>query len=138
MADYLTIARAALKRSRTETLPECRDGESSETGTRDHFEASRVLVQAGIVRLPIGSENVIGIWADLDGPVVRKALAMEGAGETPVLYLDGSRIPIEYKTRRVPGEPVPLSVLVEMERNPLRPWEIRDRLLAMMRNRVTE
>jgi hypothetical protein len=36
---------------------------------------------------------------------------------------------MRYKVRRVEGEPVPMNVLAEMERNPAEPWKVRDRML---------
>jgi len=39
---------------------------------------------------------------------------------------------MRYKLRRVEGEPVPLSVLTEMEQHPAEPWKVRDRMLNEM------
>jgi hypothetical protein len=36
---------------------------------------------------------------------------------------------MQYKSRRVKGEPVPMSVLSEMERYAADQWEVRDRML---------
>jgi hypothetical protein len=76
--------------------------------------------------------TTIGIWSDLDGPEVRKALRVFGSDGLPVRYLDGAAVPMRYKLRRVEGEPVPKSVLLEMERNLREPWKVRDRLLQEM------
>lgn len=37
-----------------------------------------------------------------------------------------------YKLRRVKGQPVPMSVLIEMERHPAGPWKVRDQMLNEM------
>jgi hypothetical protein len=72
----------------------------------------------------------IGLWSDLDSPDIRDALRTVDLARIPVAYLDGSNIPVKYKTRTVAGEPVPLSVLAEMERHINdHPWRVRDRLL---------
>ena len=41
-------------------------------------------------------------------------------------------VPLNYKARRVDGEPVPMSVLAEMECRPADPWNARDRKLKGM------
>jgi hypothetical protein len=76
--------------------------------------------------------TTIGIWSDLDGPEARKALRVFGSDGLPVRYLDGAAVPMRYKLRRVEGEPVPQSVLLEMERSLREPWKVRDRLLQEM------
>jgi hypothetical protein len=76
--------------------------------------------------------TTIGIWSDLDGLEVRSALHTFGSGQLPVRYLDGAGIPMRYKLRHVDGEPVPMDVLAEMERNPNEPWKVRDRMLLAM------
>lgn len=51
----------------------------------------------------------------------------------PVHYLDGAGVPVRYKVRRVDGEPVPMNVLIEMEKQVEdEPWVVRDRMLAEM------
>jgi hypothetical protein len=74
----------------------------------------------------------IGVWSDLEGPEVRAALRALGSEKLPVRYLDGAGIPMRYKLRRVKGEPAPMSVLAEMERQQAAPWEVRDRMLIEM------
>jgi hypothetical protein len=75
---------------------------------------------------------VIAIWSDLDGPEIRAALRAFGSDRLPVRYLDGHGVSMRYKLRRVAGEPVPMSVLAEMEGNPAEPWNVRDRMLNDM------
>jgi hypothetical protein len=94
--------------------------------------ASRMLNRAGVRIMRVEDTITIGLWSDLDGPEIRAALSTLGMGETPVRYLDGAGIPMGYKLRRVGGEPVPMSVLAEMERHPGEPWALRDRLLYEM------
>ncbi len=76
--------------------------------------------------------TTIGIWSDLDGPELRKALRAFGSNQLPIRYLDGADVPMRYKLRRVPGEPVPMNVLIEMKRHPEEPWKVRDRMLQEM------
>jgi hypothetical protein len=94
--------------------------------------ASAVLNQAGVRMIHFDDVRAIGIWSDLDGPVIRKALYTLGKHGLPVRYLDGADVPAHYKLRRVEGESVPLNVLVEMERQPKEPWKVRDRMLQEM------
>jgi hypothetical protein len=77
----------------------------------------------------IDGADYVGIWSDLDGPEVRAALRTYGSHELPVRYLDGDGVPMKYKLRKVPGEPVSANVLIEMEKHPEEPWVIRDRML---------
>jgi hypothetical protein len=79
----------------------------------------------------IDGVDYAGIWSDLDGPEVRAALRTYGNGHLPVRYLDGD-VPMRFKLRVVPGEPVPANVLIEMEKHPQEPWGIRDRMLKEM------
>ncbi|MBE0660334.1 MAG: hypothetical protein IH602_21755 [Bryobacteraceae bacterium] len=76
--------------------------------------------------------RAIGIWSDLDGPVIRKALQTLGKHGPPVRYLDGADVPARYKLRLVEGEAVPTHVLAEMQREPKEPWKVRDRMLQEM------
>jgi hypothetical protein len=89
-------------------------------------QASGVLGRAGVRLMRLEGGDAIGIWSDLDGLAIRHALRVMGSGELPVLYLDGPNVPLRYKLRRVPGEPVPARLRQEMERNS-KPWNIRDR-----------
>jgi hypothetical protein len=90
--------------------------------------ASAVLNQAGVRIMQLDGVTTIGIWSDLDGAEIRRALRTFGADQLPVRYLDGAGIPPRYKLRRVEGEPVPTNVLAEMERHPDEPWKVRDRM----------
>jgi hypothetical protein len=94
--------------------------------------ASPVLKRAGVRIMRLGDEAAIGVWSDLDGPAIRAALRIFGSSE-PVRYLDGAGIPERYKLRRVAGDPVPATVLTEMERHPAEPWVVRDRMLKEMK-----
>lgn len=75
--------------------------------------------------------TAVGLWSDLDRPEVRAALAVFGSDKLPIRYLDGD-VPMKYKVRRVPGEPVPLAVLEAMLRAPAEPWVVRDKMLEAM------
>jgi hypothetical protein len=39
-------------------------------------------------------------------------------------------VPMRFKLRKVPGEPVPANVLAAMEQEPNQPWVVRDRMLV--------
>ena len=91
--------------------------------------ASAVLSEAGVRLMQLDGVTTIGIWSDLDGPKVRAALAAFGSDQLPIRYLDGAGVPMRYKLRRVEGDPVPMSVLKEMELGPADPWKIRDQML---------
>jgi hypothetical protein len=101
-----------------------------EPAGQDLGHATALLNQAEvrIVRLETGA--AIGIWSDLDSPSIRNALRVLGMAELPIRYLDGPDIPLRYKLRRVPGEPVPDYVRAAMERHPKAPWKIRDQMLG--------
>ena len=91
--------------------------------------ARTLLNQTGVRAMVLDGVTTIGLWSDLHGPEIREALRTLGHDRMPVRYLDGSGIPDEYKLRRAEGEPVPVSVLAEMERHPADPWKVRDRML---------
>jgi hypothetical protein len=93
--------------------------------------ADRILGAAGVRLLELEDGPAIGVWRDLDGREVRSALAAYGWSDVPVRYLDGN-VPIEYKVRRVPGEPTSLAVLMAMKQAASEPWIVRDRLLGEM------
>ena len=85
-----------------------------------------ILNLAGVRKFMDGDEVIVGVWSDLDCAEARSALrALESYG-LPVRYLDGPGVPDEFKSRSVPGEPVPMNVLVEMGQHPAEPWEVRD------------
>ena len=94
--------------------------------------ASAVLNRAGVRIMQLDGVPTIGIWSDLDGPEIRRALRTFGSDQLPVRYLDGAGVPARYKLRHVEGEPVPMNVLAEMERHPDEPWKVRDRMLQEM------
>jgi hypothetical protein len=94
--------------------------------------ASAVLNRVGARIMALEGGVTIGVWSDLDGPEVRAALRAFGSDGPPVRYLDGAGVPIRYKLRRVEGEPVPMSVVAEMEQHPAEPWRVRDRMLNEM------
>jgi hypothetical protein len=96
-------------------------------GEPDPAEVSRanaILGQAGVRLMRLESGDAVGIWSDMDSAAIRNALHILGSGELPVLYLDGPNIPLRYKLRRVPGEPVPQYLREAMERS-REPWKVR-------------
>lgn len=102
-------------------------------GPAELAQACSVLNRAGVRLMEVDGVTTVGIWSDLDGPEIRKALRAFGSHQLPVRYLDRAGIPARYKLRRVEGEPVPIDVLAEMERHPDEPWKVRDRMLHEMR-----
>ena len=82
--------------------------------------------------MDLDGESTIGVWSDLYGPDTRAALLTLQNDDLPVRYLEGPGIPDQYKYRSVAGEPVPMTVLAEMERLPKMPWNVRDRMLEEM------
>lgn len=78
--------------------------------------AGKILAANGVRLMQLDGVPTVGLWSDLDGPYTRAALMRCGSGKWPVRYLDGAGIPVRYKLRHIPGEPVPLEVLAEMER----------------------
>ena len=91
--------------------------------------AAAVLSRAGVRLMRVDDEEVVGIWSDLDGPEVRDALRTFGSDSLPVRYLDGDRIPMRFKLRRVDGEPVTPEIRAAMERAHEKPWTVRNRML---------
>ena len=91
------------------------------------------LARSGVRFLSIDGAAVAGVWSDRDGPEVRDALRDLGAGSLPVVYLDGPGVPVRWKGRAVPGDPVPEDVLAAMESEPKEPWRVRDEMLAARR-----
>jgi hypothetical protein len=94
--------------------------------------ADRVLRLNGVRLFILSGVETIGIWSDLDGPHLREALALfHPDGMPPIRYLDGPGIPMRYKVRVPPGQPVPLNVVAVMQRlSAGKPWEARERMLA--------
>jgi hypothetical protein len=88
-----------------------------------HVElAASMLSRAGVRIMRLDGQFTIGVWSDLDGAKIRVALRTLDMDHLPVRYLDGSGIPPRYRLRRVEGEPVPMSVLAEMERHSAGFW----------------
>jgi hypothetical protein len=123
----LQLAVDTLRTGKAEALAQLSDPDPAELA-----RASAVLSRAGVRIMALESGATVGVWSDLDGPEVRAALRTFGSEHLPVRYLDGAGIPVRYKLRRVEGEPVPLSVLGEMERHSAEPWKVRDRMLNEM------
>lgn len=115
-------------------------GGSPEIGseTEQAGTARRLLNRAGVRIMILESGATIGLWSDLDGPDIRAAVSTLGLAGLPVRYLDGTGVPIRYKVRRTGGEPVPMSVLAEMEQNPTDPWKVRDQMLNEAFHRVSK
>lgn len=97
--------------------------------TEELSQASACLARTGVRLIDINGTMHIGLWSDLDSPEIRAALRTFGSDDAPVLYLDGSGVPLRYKIRRVAGEPVPAQVREEMERHP-EPWKVREWMLG--------
>ena len=76
------------------------------------------LARAGVRFLSLRDVAVAGVWSDRDGPEVRDALRDLGAGSLPLVYLDGPAVPLRWKGRAVPGDPVPSDVLAAMRWRP--------------------
>jgi hypothetical protein len=98
----------------------------------DLAPASAILDRAGVRIMEVESGTTIGIWSDLDGPAVRRALHALGLDGVPARYLDGPGVPERCKLRQVGGEPLPEGVLAEMERHPAEPWKVRDQMSSEM------
>jgi hypothetical protein len=90
--------------------------------------AGEILASAGMRLMELEGVTTVGLWSDLDSPQVRAAIAAFHPGGILVRYLDGD-VPMRFKLRRVPGEPVPANVLAAMEQEPNQPWAVRDRRL---------
>jgi hypothetical protein len=91
--------------------------------------ASDCLARAEVRLIDSDGSVIVGVWSDLDSALIRGALEVVGWARFPICYLDGSSVPDKLKTRRVEGEPVPLNVLAEMQRQQSKPWVVRDRML---------
>jgi hypothetical protein len=133
MADFVEMARrvmAGMAQDRS-TLEMERAPAGLDPSPEALALASAVLTKAGIRLMRVDGVDMVGIWSDWDGPEVRAALRTFGPDQLPVRYLaDG--IPMKFKLRRVPREPVPANVLTEMEKHPVEPWKVRDRMLEEM------
>ncbi len=123
-ASELQPAIDTLRTDKALALAQLSDPDSTELA-----RASAVLNRAGIRIMALEGGATIGVWSDLDGPEVRAALRAFRLDELPVRYLDGAGIPLRYKLRRAPGEAVPASVLIEMQRSAAEPWIVRDWLM---------
>jgi hypothetical protein len=127
MADCLEIARAV--------LAVCEKPEPKLRGAgADMAELERanaVLGRAGVRLMTLESGETVGLWSDLDSADIRSALRTLGLDQA-IRYLDEPGMPLQYKIRKVEGEPVPMDVLAEMERYPAEPWNLRNRMLNTM------
>ena len=112
------------------------DSPEIEAETEQARSARQLLNRAGVRIMILESGASIGVWSDLDGPEIRAALRTLGNAELPVRYLEGAGVPMHYRARRVEGEPVPVSVLSEMEGHPAEPWRVRDQMLSEMGRKV--
>ena len=110
-ASELQAAIDTLRNSKAEALTLLSDPDPAELAL-----ASAVLNRGGVRIMTLESGTTIGIWSDLDGPEIRAALRTLGMDQLPVRYLDGPGIPMRYQVRRVKGEPVPKTLLADMER----------------------
>jgi hypothetical protein len=108
------------------TKPTAEPGTEPEPSVEELSYASAFLGQAGVRLMWLEGGDAVGVWSDLDSPAIRTALRALGSAELPVLYLDGPNVPLRYKLRRVPGEPVPQHIREEMERS-VEPWKVRSR-----------
>jgi hypothetical protein len=88
--------------------------------------ATTVFAQNGVRLIELNGQLHIGVWSDLDCPVLRAAIAVFHSEGVPVIYLDSELIPLRYKLRHIEGEPVPTHVREVMERSP-EPWKVRNR-----------
>lgn len=89
-------------------------------------EAMNLLRQTGTRFFQLSGTAAVGVWSDQDGPTLRSALRTLGLDRLPLRYLDGEEIARHLKLRKIPGEPVPMSVLRVMQRDPSAGWRIRD------------
>lgn len=89
-------------------------------------DAMNLLRRTGTRLMRLPSTAAVGVWSDQDGPELRRALRALELDRLPFRYLDGDSVPAWYKLRRIPGQPVSLSVLRIMERDPKSGWRIRD------------
>jgi hypothetical protein len=123
--------------SETSKSPEAASSSSSVPPRKEEHEmvqASAILVKAGMRLVELNGQTTVGLWSDLDGPLIRWALKIFGSGDLPVIYLDAdvAGVPDKFRVRSVPGDPVPLSVLEEMRNHPSEPWAVRYRMLEEM------
>jgi hypothetical protein len=64
--------------------------------------AMRLLNLAGCRIIAEDCGFLIGIWDDLDGPELRRAIWVLGMGEHRIVYLESRQIAIQFKSRRCP------------------------------------
>jgi hypothetical protein len=127
MADYLEIARAVLAVCE-KPEPKLRDAGPD---MAELERANAVLGRAGVRLMTLESGETVGLWSDLVSADIRAALRSLGLDQA-IRYLDEPGIPLQYKIRKVEGEPAPLAVLAEMQRYPAESWNVRDRMLNAM------
>lgn len=77
----------------------------------------------------------VGVWSDQDGPELRRALRTLELDRLPFRYLDSDGAPNEYKLRRIPGEPVSLTVLRIMQSNLKEGWRVRESIRVSLARR---
>jgi len=113
--------------------PKIEAGPDPASGQAKLTLASGVLARAGVRLMQLETGFTVGVWSDLDSAELRAAIRVfHPDGPPPIRNLDGPGMPDKFKARRVAGEPVPMKVLAEMERNPEEPWTARDRMLKEM------
>ena len=94
-------------------------------------QAGAVLKANGVRLMMLDGVTTIGLWSDLDGPMLRAALKVfHPDGLPPIRYVDGPGIPMRYKARQIKGQPVPLDVVAAMVAAGQEPWVVRDRMLS--------
>jgi hypothetical protein len=126
----LELALEALRTGKAEALALLSQWEPT---TAAWAHADRVLADAGTrLMTPADGSHAIGVWSDLDSAELRQAIRTVGWDGSLVRYLDEPGTPLQYKVRKVEGEPAPLAVLAEMEQHPVEPWKARDRMLNAM------
>jgi len=126
-----TDVRAALGQNKAELLLLlAAPAEPADPETAVRIRARKLLNGTGVRIMILNGVSSIGVWSDLDEPEIRESLRSLGHELTPVRYLDGTGIPMQYKLREVKGEPVPMAVLIEMERKPAAPCTVRERLIC--------
>jgi hypothetical protein len=75
------------------------DGRPTESEIND---AMRLLNLAGCRIIAEDCGFLIGIWDDLDGPELRRAIWVLGMGEHRIVHLESREIAIQFKSRRCP------------------------------------
>jgi len=103
-----------------------------------HARARALLDRFEVRVFEIDGCPVVGIWSDYDSPAVRAAIRAVGWGHLPLRYRDSPDFPDKWKVSSLPGEPVPLEILRNME-NAMdgEPWKVlQQKLLEWDRRRA--